>query len=208
MRRLRILHNWFVGAACLVLVSFALSSCEGTNTPALPVVTGVVMPPDYSATPVEEIQSQELSWMSLERTITDNSLIAEKFKKPDLRIFARPQDFEEQGEFTSVKELADRLLDFDYENSFAILVLEGEDAVRTDQVTVTDILQQGDRVIVRAELPGPFKENEEVGTLVTLPYHLVAVRKDGEWGQEMTFVLVGITDGVETTLLETAHFIP
>jgi len=146
--------------------------------------------------------------MSLERTITDNSLIAEKFKKPDLRIFARPQDFEEQGEFTSVKELADRLLDFDYENSFAILVLEGEDAVRTDQVTVTDILQQGDRVIVRAELPGPFKENEEVGTLVTLPYHLVAVRKDGEWGQEMTFVLVGITDGVETTLLETAHFIP
>ena len=208
MRRLRILHNWFVGAACLVLVSFALSSCEGTNTPALPVVTGVVMPPDYSATPVEEIQSQELSWMSLERTITDNSLIAEKFKKPDLRIFARPQDFEEQGEFTSVKELADRLLDFDYENSFAILVLECEDAVRTDQVTVTDILQQGDRVIVRAELPGPFKENEEVGTLVTLPYHLVAVRKDGEWGQEMTFVLVGITDGVETTLLETAHFIP
>ena len=107
-----------------------------------------------------------------------------------------------------MKEVADRLRDFDYEHSFAILVLEGEGVVRTDLVTVTEILRQGGRVIVRAEFPGPLKENEEVGTLVTLPYHLVAVRKDGEWGQEMTFVLVGVTDGVEETLLETKHFIP
>jgi hypothetical protein len=193
---------------CLALALLFLLGCEETGTTASPVVIGVVTPPDYSAIPVKETPSQELSWTSLERTSTDNGLIAEKFKKPDLRIFARPQDFEEQGEFSSVKEVADSLRDFDYEHSFAILVLEGEDAVRTDQVTVTEILRQGDRVIIRAEFPGPYKENEEVGTLVTLPYHLVAVRKDGDWGREMTFVLEGVTDGVETTLLETKHFIP
>jgi len=200
--------NKILVAMCLALALFSQSSCEWTSEPVSPGVTGVVTPPNELITPVEEIQSQELSWRSLERTITDNSLIAEKFKKPDLRIFARPQDFEEQGEFDTIKEVADSLLNLDYENFFAILVLEGESDLKDNRVKVTEIIRQGDRVIVRAEFPGPPSGQEAVEPMVTLPYHLVAVSKDGDWGQEMTFVLEGVTDGVETTLLETKHFIP
>jgi len=99
------LHHWIVRSACLALVFLALSSCEGTGVPASPVTTGVVTPPDYSATPSEEITSKELPFTTLERRVTTDYITAEKFKKPALRIFAWPQDFEEQGEFNSVKEL-------------------------------------------------------------------------------------------------------
>ena len=198
MGRLSVLSlKQVVAAICLALSFFALSGCERIGISELPVTTG------------EEKKLQELLFITLERTVISDELLADKFRGPDLRIFTRPEDLEDEEELSTVKELEDQLHALDYEHNFAILVLEGyQSACRSKQAMVTQILRQGERIIVRAEFPGPPSEGELMLGAVCLPYHLVSVRKDGDWGREMTFVLEGVTDGVETTLIETKHFIP
>lgn len=99
--------------------------------------------------------------------------------------------------------LADQLRQLDYDRSFAILVLQGQKRSTGYAVTVKQIVRQGNQVTIDADfvepLPSTFRK-----PAFTSPYHLVAVSKEGQWGQEIKFVLV--VNG--ETVAETTHFIP
>lgn len=99
--------------------------------------------------------------------------------------------------------LVDQLRQLDYDRFFAILVLQGQKGSTGYAVTIKQIIRQGGRTMIKAEFvepsPGAF-----IKPAFTSPYHLVAVSKERQWGQEVTFVLV--VNG--KTVAETTHFIP
>lgn len=99
--------------------------------------------------------------------------------------------------------LADQLRQLDYDRFFAILVLQGLKHQGGYSITVQRVVRQDDQINVHADFISP-----EPGTFryqaFTSPYHLVQVSKEGQWGQEVTFVLVANGESVA----ETTHFVP
>jgi len=81
--------------------------------------------------------------------------------------------------------------------------LQGRKPSSGYQVTIRRIALQGDEVTVQAEFTEPQPKTFTLPAF-TSPYHLVAVSKQGKWGQQIRFVL--ITDSEEVA--ETSHFIP
>jgi hypothetical protein len=125
-------------------------------------------------------------------------------EKPNLLVTASLDEINKPGldvQFPS--EVADQLRQLDYDRFFTILVLHGRVGSTRVSVTVQQITRQDEKVTIRAEFvkPSPGTRSEPA---FTSPYHLVAVSKRGEWGQQIHFVLV--VDSEEVA--ETSHFIP
>lgn len=99
--------------------------------------------------------------------------------------------------------LADELGRLDYDRFFAILVLQGLKSTGGFSVTVQRISRQDNQVTVWVQFVEPALGTRRIAAF-TSPYHLVAVSKQGEWGQQTHFLLV--TDSEEVA--ETSHFIP
>lgn len=100
-------------------------------------------------------------------------------------------------------ELADQLRQLDYDRFFAILVLQGLKHQGGYSITVQRVVRQDDRVNVHAEFTKPEPGTRRIQAF-TSPYHLIAVSKQGEWGQQFRFVLIADSEEVA----ETSHFIP
>lgn len=99
--------------------------------------------------------------------------------------------------------LVDQLRQLDYDRFFAILVLQGQKRSTGYAVSIKRIVRQGNQVTIDAEFVEPLPGTRR-NPAFTSPYHLVAVSKEGQWGQEIKFVLV--VNG--ETVAETTHFIP
>lgn len=99
--------------------------------------------------------------------------------------------------------LADRLRQLDYDRFFAVLVLQGLKHQGGYSVTVQQVVRQDDQVNVYAEFTSPEPGTRRIQAF-TSPYHLVAVSKRGEWGQQVHFVLAADSEEVA----ETSYFIP
>lgn len=124
--------------------------------------------------------------------------------KPNLLVITDPDEIDNPGlDVQFPAELADQLRQLDYGRIFAILVLQGQKGSTGYAVTVQQITRQGSQITVKAEFvepsPGTF-----IKPAFTSPYHLVAVSKEGKWGQQIKFVLVANDEPVA----ETRHFIP
>jgi len=83
------------------------------------------------------------------------------------------------------------------------LVLHGHVGSTGVSVIVEQITRQDKEVVVQAKFVRPAPGTRTMPAF-TSPYHLVAVSKQGKWGQQIRFVLV--TDSEEVA--ETSHFIP
>lgn len=99
--------------------------------------------------------------------------------------------------------LVDQLRQLDYNRFFAILVLQGLKRQGGYSITVQRVVRQGDQVNVHAEFTEPEPGTRRIQAF-TSPYHLIAVSKQGEWGQQFRFVLIADSEGIA----ETSHFIP
>lgn len=99
--------------------------------------------------------------------------------------------------------LVEQLRQLDYNRFFAVLVLQGLKHQGGYSVTVQRIVRQDNRVKVYAEFTEPAPGTRRIQAF-TSPYHLVQASKEGQWGQEVTFVLVVNDESVA----ETTHFIP
>lgn len=125
-------------------------------------------------------------------------------EEPALLVVASPEAVDKPGldvQFPS--ELADQLRQLDYDRFFAILVLQGQKRSTGYAVSIKRIVRQGNQVTIDAEFVEP-SPGTRIKPAFTSPYHLVAVSKERQWGQEVTFVLV--VNG--KTVAETTHFIP
>lgn len=99
--------------------------------------------------------------------------------------------------------LVDQLRQLDYDRFFAILVLQGLKSTGGFSVTVQRISRQDNQITVWVQFVEPTPGTRRIAAF-TSPYHLVAVSKQGEWGQQIRFVLIADSEEVA----ETSHFIP
>jgi hypothetical protein len=100
-------------------------------------------------------------------------------------------------------EAIGKLQKLDYEQSFALIVFQGEQGTGGFVVTIERITRVGTTINVYVQFHIP-KPEEEKTLVVTSPYHLVQVQKSGEWDQEFLFQV--IVDG--TVVASINHFIP
>lgn len=125
-------------------------------------------------------------------------------EEPALLVIASPEEADKPGldvQFPS--ELADQLRTLDYTRNFVVLVLQGQKRSTGYAVTVKRIVRQRNQVTIDAEFVEPSLGVRRKPAF-TSPYHLVVVPKEGQWGQEVKFVLV--VNG--ETVAETTYFIP
>ncbi len=126
-------------------------------------------------------------------------------KKTSMFVIASNDEIETLFPNASVEEMAtsDQLQQLDYDQYFAILVLEGSRGEAVCTVTVQHISRRDDRIIVEVA----FTETaigRRTTQLCIFPYHLIAVSKQGEWGEKINFILINKS----TTIAETSIFIP
>lgn len=153
------------------------------------------------ATTACQSQAQELPFES----IAQRDIISYREESPALFVIANGDEVDALVSTVLAEDpaLVDQLRQLDYDRFFAILVLQGQKGGTGYAVTVRRIVREEDQVTIEVELvepsPGAF-----IKPAFTSPYHLVAVSKRGEWGQQIRFVLVADSEEVA----ETSHFIP
>jgi hypothetical protein len=146
-------------------------------------------------------QMEELSF----ETIAQGDVINYREESPALFVIANNNEIDALVPNVLAEDplLVDQLRQLDYDHFFAILVLQGQKGSTGYAVNVQQIFRQGSRVMIKAEFvkpsPGAF-----IKPAFTSPYHLVAISKERQWGQEVKFVLVVNDESVA----EASHFIP
>ncbi len=140
------------------------------------------------------------STLAQEETFSDSSEY--RGKEPGLLIIAGPEQIENPGLIAALPpDLAEKLRALDYRRSFALFVFQGLKGVGGYKVTVQEVVRQGNQVTVRAEFvePGP-----RVRGVITSPYHLIAIEKEGRWEARIQFILLRNDE----TVAETTSTIP
>jgi len=151
-------------------------------------------------------QERVLSFETIAKSdASDIGLIAYKEERPALLVIAKTEEIDDliQNMLAGHSALADQLRQLDYDRLFAILVLQGLKGQGGHSVTVQEVSRQGSQVIVRADFVSPALGTRRIQAF-TSPYHLVAVSKEGDWEQQVRFVLA-VND---ESAAETSHFIP
>jgi hypothetical protein len=138
-------------------------------------------------------------------TIAQRDIINYREESPALFVIANDDEVDTLVPNVLAEDpaLVDQLHQLDYERFFAILVLHGYVGSTGVSVTVQQITRQDNEVAVQARFVQPAPGTRTMPAF-TSPYHLVAVSKQGEWGQQTRFVLVADSEEV----VETSHFIP
>ena len=80
--------------------------------------------------------------------------------------------------------LIHQLRQLDYDQFFAILVLQGRKGQGGYSVAVQQVYRQGDQVNVEVEFTEPAPNTRRTQAF-TSPYHFIAVSKQGEWGRQV-----------------------
>lgn len=125
-------------------------------------------------------------------------------EEPNLLIISIPKEVDVPGlDIQFPPELAAQLRDLDYDHFFAVLILQGQQGSTGHSVTVQQVRRKGNQVIIKAKFVEP-APRALVGWLITSPFHLIAIPKQGTWGQPIRFVLMTDTNVVT----ETTHLIP
>jgi len=105
-------------------------------------------------------------------------------------------------------DLLDQLQTLNYNRRFAIAVCRGLMGMTNPSLVpdIRQIVRDGDTVVVRAHFSDAIKIlNEEGGNPVeSWPYQLAVVKKRGQWGQDIHFVLE--VNGEEVH--DRTHFVP
>jgi len=103
--------------------------------------------------------------------------------EPELLIIASAQDIEEAKPFVTDEALA-ALQQLDYTTHFAVLTLRGLQTSSHEGFKVEQIGRQGNEIHLYAQ-PGANGPD----AVMTSPYHLIKVKKEGQWAGSFTFAL-------------------
>lgn len=135
-----------------------------------------------------------------------------QLQTPTLHVIANAQDVGTLAQtvltldpqfYDKQQQIVDQLSKLDYNRSFAVLVLHGQRSSTGYGVTVQQLTRDDHRVRIGARFTEPgFMQG--AGAAFTDPYHIVAVPKEGMWGQPIDFELYVGGQVVARTL----HFIP
>jgi hypothetical protein len=121
-------------------------------------------------------------------------------EEPKLIIIASEQDIQEARPFVTDEALA-AIRKMDFTAQFAVLAFRGLQPNSHSGFRVDRVVRQGDEVLLYAK-PGT------LGPLpmVSSPYHLISVKKEGNWDGNFTFHLFFNEDGTPST--PTTHYVP
>lgn len=144
---------------------------------------------------------EELSF----ETIAQSDVINYRGEKPALFVIAKEDEVDALASNVLAEDpaLVRQLRYLNYNRFFALLVLQGLKSTGGYSVTVQRISRENSQVTVQVQFiePGP---GDWITGAFTSPYHLIAVSKQGKWGQQINFVLIADSKKVA----KTSHFIP
>ncbi len=121
-------------------------------------------------------------------------------KEPKLLVIASAQDVEEAKPFVTDEALA-ALQQMDYTTHFAILAFRGLQTSSHEGFKVEQIGRQGNEILLYAQ-PGA----NGSAAIMTSPFHLIKVKKEGQWGENFTFNLY--FGQARAAVASTAHHVP
>jgi hypothetical protein len=123
-------------------------------------------------------------------------------REPGLMIIAQIEDVAKLDNWIT-ENARTQLQTLDYDAYFALAVFQGWKPSTGYNVQIESATRQDNTVTIHAGFrePGP---DEAKGALITSPYHLVRVRRIGDWNQNIAFKLV--VDSVVVTSL--SHHVP
>jgi hypothetical protein len=121
-------------------------------------------------------------------------------KEPKLLVIASTQDVEAARPFVTDEALA-ALQKMDYTTHFAVLAFRGLQTSSHEGFKVEQIGRQGNEVLLYAQ-PGANGPD----AVMTSPYHLIEVNKEGQWGGNFTFNLY--FDQAGAAAASTTHHVP
>ncbi len=147
-------------------------------------------------------QTQELPFETISQGIGFPTGRSYSGEDPNLLVITAPEAVDAPGlEIQFTPELAEQLRTLDYDRYFAILVLQGHKNIIGYQVTIQQVIRQGNQINIQVEFVEPAPETLILPAFSS-PYHLIAVSKTGTWGEQFQFVLVNERQSVaETTYL-------
>ena len=119
-------------------------------------------------------------------------------REPGLMVIATSEDLAQiDGLFT--EDAQAQLCEVDFNACFAVAAFLGWQGSGHEGIWIEQVARRGEGVAVHVRVGKPGWTSE-----VTSPYHLVKVRKEGDWNRNIRFTLY--LDGTAATSL--SHFIP
>jgi hypothetical protein len=144
-------------------------------------------------------QERELPFETIERRRDwPGSGKEREARDPGLMIIAASEDLI-QIDTLLTQEVQTQLREIDFGAYFAIAAFLGHQGSGHEGIDVEQIVRRGDDVLVYVQVG-----NLTGDLMETSPYHLVKIRKEGNWNQTLHFRLY--LDGTEATSL--SHFVP
>jgi hypothetical protein len=128
-------------------------------------------------------QEIPLSFETLEQESSPGSIRQWEGKEPNLLIVASAQEIEEARPFVTAEVLA-ALQQMDYTTHFAILAFRGWRASAPVLFKIERVLRQGNEIVLSAQAG-----TEGPNSAESSPYHLIEVKKEGNWNADFTFSL-------------------
>ena len=146
-------------------------------------------------------QETKLSFEAIEQGIGyDSSKQQWGGRESKLLIIASAQDIEEARQFVTDEALA-ALQQMDYTTHFAVLAFRGLQTSSHEGFKIEQIGRQRNEIHLYAQ-PGANGPD----AVMTSPYHLIEVKKEGQWGGNFTFNLY--FDQAGRAVASTARHIP
>ncbi len=124
---------------------------------------------------------------------------------PALIVITNPAEIETEVKkiLLDNKGVLDKLNNLNYEDVFAILVLQGQKQITNYSVNVRQVTRSDNNLIVEADFITP-KPGEVFGNAFTSPFSLITIKKSGQWSENITFMLQDKGEVVAVT----SHYIP
>lgn len=146
-------------------------------------------------------QETELSFETMEQDNGyDSSRQQWEEREPKLLIIASAQDIETARPFVTDEALT-ALQKMDFTSQFAVLAFRGLQGSSHSGFKVEQIIRRGNEIVLYAK-PG----TEGSAAVVSSPYHLIEVKKEGKWDADFAFSLY--FDQAGAAVASTTHHLP
>lgn len=145
-------------------------------------------------------ESEQLSVETMVQESNPDSIRQWEGKEPKLLIIASVQDVKEAKPFVTAEALT-TLQQMDFTAHFAILAFRGLRGSAPVRFKIERVVRQGNEIVLYAQAGTEGPNSEE-----SSPYHLIEVKKDGNWGADFTFKLYFNQES--RAVASTTHHVP
>lgn len=145
-------------------------------------------------------ESEQLSFETMVQESSPGSIRQWEGKEPKLLIIASTQDIEEAKPFVTAEALT-TLQQMDFTTHFAVLAFRGLRGSAPVRFKIERVVRQGNEIVLYAQAGTEGPNSEE-----SSPYHLIKVKKEGNWNADFTFNLYFNQEGSAVT--SATHHMP